>query len=66
MRKMKKWIINKRIYNIKRNSTLMGFGALLDIDTFNKIQKIKQLNHLKTNEDVIRECYKIAKRSVER
>ena len=65
MRKMKNWIINKRIYNIKRNANLMCFGALLDIDTYNKIQKIKKLNQIKTNEDFVRECYKIAKNSVE-
>lgn len=65
MRKMKKWIINKRIYNIERNANLVCLGALLDIDTYNKIQKIKQLKGIKTNEDFVRECYKIAKRSIE-
>ena len=65
MRKMKKWIINKRIYNIERNATLMGFGALLDMETFNRIQKIKQIKGIKSNEDFVRECYKIAKNSVE-
>jgi hypothetical protein len=64
MRKMKKWIINKRIYNIKRNANLVVFGALLDIDTFNRIQKIRTIKGIKTNEDFVRECYKIAKRSV--
>lgn len=64
MRKMKKWIINKRIYNIERNAKLVSLGALVDMETFNKIQKIKQLNQIKTNEDFVRECYKIAKRSV--
>ena len=62
---MKKWIINKRIYNIERNANLVCFGALLDIDTYNKIQKIKQIKGIKSNEDFVRECYKIAKNSVE-
>ena len=39
---MKKWIINKRIYNIERNANLVCLGALLDMETFNKIQKIKE------------------------
>ena len=46
MRKMKNWIINKRIYNIKRNEGLVCLGALLDIETFNNIQKIKEKKEL--------------------
>ena len=65
MRKMKKWIINKRIYNIERNANLVCLGALLDMETFNRIQKIKQIKGIKTNADFVRECYKIAKNSVE-
>lgn len=61
MRKMKKWIINKRIYNIKRNADLVCLGALLDMETFNKIQKIKEKKGI-NNIEYVRECYNIVKR----
>ena len=60
MRKMKKWIINKRIYNIKRNEGLICLGALLDIETFNNIQKIKEQKGM-NNVEYVRECYKLVK-----
>lgn len=60
MRKMKNWIINKRIYNIKRNEGLVCLGALLDIETFNNIQKIKEKKGM-NNVEYVRECYKLVK-----
>lgn len=58
MEETKKWVINKRIYNRKRNSNLVCLGALLDMDTFNKIQKIKKIKGI-NNVEYVRECYKI-------
>jgi hypothetical protein len=63
MKKMKKWIINKRIYNIERNANLVCLGALLDLDTFNKIQKIKEIKGI-NNIEYVRECYKLVKERV--
>lgn len=60
MRKMKKWIINKRIYNINRNANLMVLGALLDMDTYNKIEKIKEQRGI-NNIEYVRECYRLVK-----
>lgn len=60
MRKMKKWIINKRIYNIERNAKLVCVGALLDLETFNKIQKIKEIKGM-NNIEYVRECYRLVK-----
>ncbi len=61
MRRMKKWIINKRIYNIERNAKLTCLGAYLDIETFNKIQKIKEKKGIDNNVDYVRECYRLVK-----
>lgn len=61
MEETKKWVINKRIYNRKRNSNLVCLGALLDMDTFNKIQKIKEIKGI-NNVEYVRECYKIIKK----
>ena len=61
MRKMKDWVINKRIYNIKRNEKLVCLGALLDIETFNNIQKIKEQKGIKNNVQYVRECYRLVK-----
>lgn len=63
MRKMKKWIINKRIYNINRNANLMVLGALLDMDTYNKIEKIKEQRGI-NNIEYVRECYRLVKEKV--
>lgn len=60
MRKMKKWVINKRIYNIERNAKLVCLGALLDIETFNNIQKIKEKRGI-NNVEYVRECYRLVK-----
>ena len=60
MRKMKKWIINKRIYNINRNAELVCLGALLDMETFNDIQKIKEKKGI-NNIEYVRECYKLVR-----
>lgn len=60
MRKMKKWVINKRIYNIERNAKLVCLGALLDMETFNNIQKIKEQKGM-NNIEYVRECYKLVK-----
>jgi len=60
MRKMKKWIINKRIYNIERNANLVCLGALLDMETFNNIQKIKEQKGI-NNIEYVRECYRLVK-----
>lgn len=60
MRKMKKWIINKRIYNIERNANLVCLGALLDMETFNNIQKIKKQKGI-NNIEYVRECYRLVK-----
>lgn len=65
MRKMKNWIINKRIYNIKRNANLVCLGALLDIETFNNIQKIKEKKGINNNVDYVRECYRLVKGGVD-
>ena len=65
MRKMKKWIINKRIYNIKRNEGLVCLGALLDIETFNNIQKIKEQRGINNNVEYVRECYRLVKGGVD-
>ena len=64
MRKMKKWIINKRIYNIEYNARFVCLGALLDMETFNKIQKIKEKKGIKNNTDYVRECYRLVKENV--
>lgn len=61
---MKKWIINKRIYNIERNANLVCLGALLDMETYNKIQKIREIKGM-TNPEIVRECYRVAKNKVE-
>ena len=63
MRKMKKWIINKRIYNIERNANLVCLGALLELDTFNKIQKIKEKRGI-NNTEYNRERYKLVKEGI--
>ena len=62
MRKMKKWIVNKRLYNIERNANLVCLGAYLDIDTFNEIQKIKDIKGI-NNVEYVRECYRLVKES---
>ena len=62
MRKMKKWIVNKRLYNIERNSKLVCLGALLDMETFNTIQKIKEIKGI-NNIEYVRECYRLVKES---
>ena len=59
MEETKKWIINKRIYNRKRNHNLVNLGALLDMNTFNKIQIIKDKKGIENNAEYIKECYKI-------
>lgn len=64
MRKMKKWIINKRIYNIERNANLVCLGALLDMETFNNIQKIKEQKGI-NNVEYVRECYKLVRKECE-
>lgn len=64
MRKMKTWIVNKRLYNIKRNANLVNLGALLNLETFNQIQKIKEKKGIKTNEEYIKECYRHIKNNV--
>lgn len=61
MRKMKKWVINKRIYNIERNAKMVCIGALLDIDTFNKIQKIKEKKGIENNIEYVKICYNLIK-----
>lgn len=65
MRRMKTWIINKRIYNIKRNDSLVNLGALLDLDTFNQIQKIKEKKGIKNNEEYIKMCYNLVRKGIE-
>lgn len=60
MRKMKKWIVNKRLYNIERNSKLVSLGALLDMETFNNIQKIKEKKGI-NNVEYVKECYNLIK-----
>ena len=60
MRKMQKWIINKRIYNIERNANLVCLGALLDMETYNNIQKIKEKRDM-NNIEYVRECYRLVK-----
>lgn len=65
MRKMKNWIINKRIYNIKRNSELVCLGALLEMETFNKIQIIKEKKGI-NNIEYVRECYKLVRGKYDR
>ena len=60
MRKLKNWEINKRLYNIKRNENLICLGALLDLDTFNKIKMITSQRGI-SNLEYIRECYKLVK-----
>lgn len=65
MRKMQNWIINKRIYNIKRNANLMCLGALLDLETFNQIQKIKEKKGIKTNEEYVKMCYNLVRKERE-
>ena len=64
MRKMKKWIINKRIYNIERNAKMTCLGALLDIEIFNKIKEIKEKKGIKNNAEYIKECYRHIKNNV--
>lgn len=63
MRKMKKWVVNKRLYNIERNANLICLGALLDIETFNNIQKIKEIKGI-NNIEYVRECYKLVKEGI--
>lgn len=65
MRKMQKWIVNKRLYNIERNSKLVCLGALIDMETFDKIQKIKEIRGM-NNIEYVRECYKLVKEREER
>lgn len=65
MRRMKTWIINKRLYNIKRNANLINLGALLDLDTFNQIQKIKEKKGIKNNEEYIKMCYNLVRKGIE-
>jgi len=65
MRKMQNWIINKRLYNIKRNANLMCLGAYLDLDTFNQIQKIKEKKGIKTNEEYVKMCYNLVRKEIE-
>lgn len=65
MRKMKNWIVNKRLYNIKRNANLVCLGAYLDLETFNKIQKIKEKKGISNNVEYVRLCYNIMKGKVE-
>ena len=65
MRKMQKWIVNKRLYNIERNSKLVCLGALIDMETFDKIQKIKEKRGM-NNIEYVRECYKLIKEREER
>lgn len=64
MRKMESWIIKKRLYNIERNANLVCLGAFIDLDTFNKIQKIKEKKGIKNNADYVRECYRLVKERV--
>lgn len=61
MRKLKNWQINKRLYNIKRNENLICLGALLDIETFNKMNTITSQKGI-SNLEYVRECYKLVKR----
>ena len=65
MRKMKTWIINKRLYNIKRNANLVCLGAYLDLDTFNQIQKIKEKKGIKNNEEYVKMCYNLVRKGRE-
>lgn len=60
MRKMQKWIVNKRLYNIERNSKLVCLGAFLDMNTFNTIQRIKEVKGI-NNIEYVRECYRLVK-----
>lgn len=64
MRKMKKWIVNKRLYNIERNANLVCLGALLDMETFNNIQKIKEQRGI-NNIEYVRECYRLVRKECE-
>jgi len=61
MRKLKTWEINKRIYNIERNANLICLGALLEMETFDKMQKIKEQKGIESNKVYIRECYRLVK-----
>lgn len=63
MKRMRKWIINKRIYNIERNTNLICLGALLDIETFNTIQKIKERKGI-NNVEYVKECYRVVKENI--
>lgn len=65
MRKMQNWIVNKRLYNIKRNANLMCLGAYLDLDTFNQIQKIKEKKGIKNNEEYVKMCYNLVRKERE-
>lgn len=65
MRKMKTWIVNKRLYNIKRNANLVNLGALLNLETFNQIQKIKETKGIKNNEEYIKMCYNLVRKEIE-
>lgn len=65
MRRMKKWIVNKRLYNIKRNANLVCLGAYLDLETYNKIQKIKEKKGIKNNEEYIKMCYNLVRKERE-
>lgn len=65
MRRMKPWIINKRLYNIERNANLINLGALLDLDTFNQIKKIKEKKGIKNNEEYIKICYNLVRKGIE-
>lgn len=65
MRKMKTWIVNKRLYNIQRNANLVGLGAYLNLDTFNQIQKIKEKKGIKNNEEYVKMCYNLVRKEIE-
>ena len=62
---MKTWIVNKRLYNIKRNANLVNLGALLNLETFNQIQKIKEKKGIKNNEEYIKMCYNLVRKERE-
>ena len=53
-------IPDKRIYNIERNANLVCLGALLDMETYNNIQKIKEKRGM-NNIEYVRECYRLVK-----
>lgn len=65
MRRMKTWIVNKRLYNIRRNANLVNLGALLNLETFNQIQIIKEKKGIKNNEEYIKMCYNLVRKERE-